>query len=268
MLFIINFLFCFFLTNKQPFLMVTFNGWLLLLTGFLYILVLKEIASIPSTDEALSNIFNAKFDKLSTYLLVTAVFLIVPISAITCILCMLKMQMYTQQKCIKKSYFSVVSIMITTYLLKTFKSMFVFYTKLAISETYYLLVRLSKHYNHTISYLIPYDSICSFLLHTAVFISLFAAAEMTIAYGSNTSNITIKAFMLKNKALIGVASAFASIYIALLIVVEKCIGVYKISLGTTLSMNFTRFYEALIINSLCMYLYVILATNELMTETE
>lgn len=247
--------------------MLTFNGWLLLLTAFLYALVFKEIVSIPSARDTLTNIFDRSFNTISTYMLITTVYIIVPIIAVTTILAMLKKQMYTENKCIKKSYFTVVSILITTYLLRAFKSIFVFYTKLAISDSFYVLIRISKHYNHTISYLIPYDAMCSFLTHVATFIILFTICEMCIAYQSNTSNISVKTFLCKNYLVMTVAAAFATFYWTLLIIMERSIGIYKISIGTTLSMNFTRFYEGVLINSLCLYLYVILATNEMIERT-
>lgn len=243
---------------------ISLNLLLALLNTSLYLLILPEVTSLPPVEQAFSTIFGTDINKLTMYLINTALFICIPMLAMTSILSMLKPQLFSINKCIIRSYSLVFYILITTYMLRLFKSLFIFYTKLAISDSYYVLIRISKYYNHFVSYLLPYDLICSFLMHTGVFIGIFAAAEMYITFISNTSTITVKSFLLKNRLVLSISVLFVLFYMILICFIEHCIAIYKISLGTIISMNFTRFYESFLINALCLYLYVVVATTELL----
>lgn len=237
------------------------NDILIIINIILYFCVFKEIRSLPSISDTLTTLLNIQFNIFISYLLSAITVLILPMVAITGILGMLKNQIFSSSKCIKTSWVIANKLLVTTYLLRIFKMLFVLFTKLSLSDPFYVYIRIAK-YNHSItSYLTQYDFYSSVLFHVAVFIVGFMIAEFKITYYMMTIQTSYRDFCIKNTKIIGFTTIITFFYIVGIILLEKGIGLYKKSISNVFALLFGRLYESVIICGLCLYLYTIVITQ-------
>ncbi|KAL6121603.1 hypothetical protein NUSPORA_01450 [Nucleospora cyclopteri] len=242
---------------------IFFNTILGIVNFILFLLIFKELSCMPELKNLLEVMIHAKVSTVAAYTFVTFMFCVLPLLTTTIVLCYMKKRLFNSSKSLGKSYVILRTLLISTYLLRIFKVLFLLYTKLGISKSFYVYTRLSKYYNAYTSKITLYEIFMGFLVHALIYIISVLIAEMVIVYSQITTNITFIDFAKKHVTLILSVLGIVMYYLIVIIYIECNVGIFKHSFGTGLALMVTRIYESILINGLSVYIYIMLGMNGL-----
>ncbi|ORD94711.1 hypothetical protein ECANGB1_153 [Enterospora canceri] len=231
----------------------------LILIAFIH----KELNSLPPLHKTLSTIMRLNMSRMGCYVILAFLLVAGPLVAITVTIMLTKKQVFSEVKSPLASYAIIYNILLLSYLIRVFKQLFAFYTKLALSDTFYFYIRVAKYNNSLLSYLVQYDMTSSLVMHAAVFVGLFLLVELAVIRRLSTTNAGAWSYVKRNWPAILLVVATLVGYGMVIYHIERGVEIHEISLGTSVSMVFSRFYEALLINALLLYIYAVVITNDL-----
>lgn len=226
----------------------------------LFILLLKtEILSLPPPHKTLSIMNNSSLSHFSTFLILTTLLILIPITSCSLILRFFKKYIFNHSKSIVKSYELITRLLYMSYMGSLFLFMLDFLMKLAFKENSYLTTRISSLMEHDHnSHLFVFSLLNTSISQAMSFILSFMIIEMIIAYKQYNSQYGFLHFFKRNLTCVVFVFGVLTLYLAIFLWFEYNFFMFsnrKYDLGENL---LEKFHYGLFLNLISMYIYGIL----------
>ncbi|ORD97713.1 hypothetical protein A0H76_590 [Hepatospora eriocheir] len=236
------------------------NVGFLALNSVLLLLIIPENNSLISLNDLSHKLIGIKVPNIITCSFIATLVFIIPLMSTMFSLGFFKYNFNSNQKCMIKSYRLLTSLLISSYLLRQFRNIFLFYIKLGSSQSFYFFIRASKCIDTYHSYYLIYETIQGYVIQASMFMLFHSLLELVITYKQTSIDFRgITRFIYRCRFYLFIVFTLTIFYVNLVyfgeLFMEK-IGIDPIKSSYSIGI---KIYESFFINLCVLYVYFIVA---------